>query len=65
MPEVDCYEMDKENRVSGKAKMQGVPDIKVITEIRRCGKSKVMEAFIKDIKNTDANANIISIDHMK
>ena len=42
--------------------VQGVLDIKVMTGIRRCGKSKLMEAFIEHIKNTDANANIIYID---
>ncbi len=42
--------------------VQGVPDIKVITGIRRCGKSKLMEAFIDYIRNSDDNANIIYID---
>ncbi|MCR5100613.1 MAG: ATP-binding protein [Butyrivibrio sp.] len=43
-------------------RVRGVPDIKVITGIRRCGKSKLMEAFIEYIKNADVNANIIYID---
>lgn len=44
-------------------RVRGVPDIKVITGIRRCGKSKLMEAYIEYIKKTDENASIISIDY--
>ena len=37
------------------------PDIKVITGVRRCGKSKLLELFINYIKNNINNYNIIHI----
>lgn len=41
------------------------PDIKIITGIRRCGKSKLLSAFADYIAKNDATANIISIDLTK
>lgn len=41
--------------------VMGTPDIKVITGVRRSGKSKLLEAFKAHIKKSNANANIIHI----
>jgi len=41
--------------------VMGTPDIKVITGVRRSGKSKLLEAFKAHIQKCNANANIIHI----
>lgn len=43
--------------------VMGTPDIKVITGVRRCGKSKLLEAFKDYIKISDSKANIIHINY--
>ena len=39
----------------------GAPDIKVITGVRRCGKSKLMDAFIFYVQKQFENNNVIRI----
>ncbi|WP_373128131.1 ATP-binding protein [Dielma fastidiosa] len=49
------YYLNKLNNVTG------TPDIKVITGVRRCGKSKLLESFKNYLQNHLENINIIEI----
>ena len=44
--------------------LKDTPDIKIITGIRRSGKSNLMQTYIKYLKNSFKDINIIFIDYM-
>ena len=43
--------------------VMGTPDIKVITGVRRSGKSKLVEALMEYVRQTDKNANIMHVNY--
>lgn len=53
--------IDRPDYIETLAHTQGTPDIKIITGVRRCGKSKLLEKFIEYVKCSDSKANIIHI----
>ena len=42
--------------------LKGTPDIKIITGIRRSGKSKLMEDYMNYLQERDSSANVIFVD---
>lgn len=42
--------------------LKNTPDIKIITGIRRCGKSKLLQAFMDYLRTEEPSCNIICID---
>lgn len=50
----------RDNYLEELRSVRGIPDVKVITGLRRSGKSKLMESFIDEIKS-EAGVNIVHI----
>ncbi len=53
--------IERTNYLNKLISVMGTPDIKVITGVRRSGKSKLLEAFKEYIQNENSNANLIHI----
>ena len=54
----------RKNYLNRIIELNGTPDIKIITGIRRSGKSKLMQAYIEYLKANGDEINIIFIDFM-
>ena len=53
--------IERSNYLNKMINVIGTPDIKVLTGVRRSGKSKLLEAFKAYIQKTNENANMIHI----
>ena len=51
--------IEREQYLNKLIKVKNTPDIKVITGVRRCGKSKLLLSYIKWVEKNDKKANII------
>jgi len=54
--------IDRKTYLNRLVSLKGTPDIKVITGVRRSGKSKLLEEYIGWLKENESDPNIISID---
>ncbi len=57
--------IDRPHYINQLIGVMNTPDIKIITGVRRSGKSKLLNAFAAYIRETDKKANIIEIDLTK
>jgi len=53
--------IDREYYLKKLINVMGTPDIKIITGVRRCGKSKLLEQLNQYIKGLNDSSNVISI----
>lgn len=53
--------IDRTDYIQELTDVMGTPDIKVITGVRRSGKSKLLEAFISMVQHKNPDANIIHV----
>ena len=54
--------IDRPNYMERIMRLRGTPDIKIITGLRRSGKSELMRSFIAEIRKMDKQTSIIYID---